>query len=607
MSRFVGRCVVVAIAIVAAAGSAGAARERQRAVSLTALPHASWPAVGGNLANARYTTLTQINKANVSKLVRVWATEINPGFTTGTVQSPPTVVGNTLYASSSRGTPAALDAASGKLLWNSDPTTRGGRPGNGRGVSIGDGMLFAGQGDGTLTAFDLATGAVRWKTLINTGNVPTYSPATPIFWNHMVFTSLSGNDLGKLRGAIFAYDARTGALKWTFYIVPFAGQPGSNTWGDPKELEVGGGGTWTYGAIDPKLGLLYEPTGNPNPDFGRAAGKNLYTDSVIALNLKTGKLKWYFQTTHHDEYDYDCASPPILYDLKVRLSKKRTITQHGLTITCKNGYTFNLNRANGKPLTPVKELPPPNAKTIDASTKAYVATWSQTQPIPAHSNVVPHCATAEHVPGTAPDGKPYEYSCVYAYIGPDHFTVHPVSISGAVNYEPGSVDPKLGYTYICAIFNIESSKAVPGAPSPLGPIAPGLAGQVFGSNGGYTGAPLTGHLLGGTFTAVNLRNNRNVWQKRYYADAGISCKSGSSTTASGLVFVTDTSGVLHAYDSKNGKEYWSYTAPESMVVNTPPVIYSVNGKEYIALTVNLGAKTGTSQVGKDHVIAFSLP
>jgi alcohol dehydrogenase (cytochrome c) len=613
MRKFVVGCVLAVAAVLATAAvganntSAGPNAGSPTAASgLTAFPGAEWSTVGGNASNSRHSTLTQINPSNVAKLVRVWTTNINPGFAaSGPTQAPPTVVGSTLYASSSRGAPSALEAATGKLLWSTDPSTRGAKPGNGRGVSIGDGMLFAGQADGTLTAFDQATGAVKWKTLINTGNVPTYSPATPVFWNHMVFTSLTGNDLGKLRGGIFAYDAATGALKWTFYIVPFAGQPGSETWGDPNELSTGGGGTWTYGAIDPKLGLIYEPTGNPSPDFGRKAGSNLYTDSVIALDMKTGKLKWHFQTVHHDQWDYDCASPPILYDLKV--GKK---TQHGLHIACKSGYAFNLDRATGKPLTPVKELPPPNAKTMDKATRDYVTAegWSKTQPIPTNSNLIPHCVTPAMVPGPAPDGKPYEYSCTYTNIGPDHFTAHAQSISGAVNYEPSSINPKLGYAYVCSIFNVESAKAVPGAPSPLGEIAPGLAGQVFGGNGGYTGTPLVGnHLLGGTFTAVDLRTNKNVWQKQYFSDAGLSCKSGSSTTASGLVFVTDVSGVLHAYEAKKGTELWSYSAPEGMVTNSAPAIYSVNGKEYIALTVNLGAKVGTSQVGQSSVITFALP
>jgi len=137
--------------------------------------------------------------------------------------------------------------------------------GNGRGEAIGDGMIFEGQGDGTITAFNADTGNVVWKTLINTGDVPTYAPATPVFYNHIVYTSLSGNEFGKLRGAIYAYDAKTGSLRWTWYAVPFAGQPGSKTWGNPAELSGGGGGNWTYSAIDPKLGLPLRGDRQPVP------------------------------------------------------------------------------------------------------------------------------------------------------------------------------------------------------------------------------------------------------------------------------------------------------------------------------------------------------
>jgi glucose dehydrogenase len=490
------------------------------------------------------------------------------------------------------------------LLWNNDISTRDGTAGNGRGLSVGDGMAFAGQGDGTVTAFSLDTGKVVWKTLINTAHVPTYQPAVPVFWNHTVYTSLSGNDLGHVRGGIFAYDAKTGALKWTFWIVPFAGQPGSETWGDPKELDTGGGGNWTYGAIDPKLGLLYEPTGQPAPDFERTPGNNLYTDSIIALNLNTGKLKWYYQTTHHDEWDYDCASPPILWDHKI---KGKLV--HGMEVACKSGMVYELNRATGKPVLPVKETAPPNANSLDPVTKTFVAGWSKTQPIPVGDPIVPRCATADLVPGPAPDGKPYEYGCEFAYFGPDHFLAHAVAIGGAVNYEPSSYNAKLGYAYICAIVNMQSIKASPGAPSPLGAIAPALSGVVFGSNGGYNGTPIdpTKHILGGTFTALNVNNNRKVWQKEYYSDSGISCKSGSATTATGLVFTADMSGVIHAYDAKNGTELWRYEAPEGMVINSSPAIYSANGKEYVAFNANLGAKTGTSQVGKNTVMAFALP
>jgi PQQ-dependent dehydrogenase (methanol/ethanol family) len=591
--------------LLAPAGRADRAKDDVPA--LTAFPAAGWPATGGDLANSRYSTLTQITRANVKGLKRAWSAPINPGFQTGGVESPPIVDGATMYASSSRGAPAALDAATGKLQWVATPSAASGpsrgltSTANGRGQAFGDGMIFEGQGDGTITAFSADTGKEVWKTLINTGNVPTYSPATPVFYNHIVYTSLSGNEFGKLRGAIYAYDAKTGSLLWTWYAVPFAGQPGSKTWGSPSELAGGGGGNWTYGAIDPKLGLLYETTGNPAPDFGRTKGIDLYTNSAVALDLKTGKMKWFFQTTHHDEWDYDCASPPILWD---HVIKGKLV--HGIEVACKSGYVYELDRVTGKPATPVVEKAPPNAKTAGAATLRADSTWAKTQPIPVGGSVVPHCATAKDVPGKGPDGKPYEYSCTFAYVGGQHYTVLTPGINGAINYEPSSYNQKLGYVYVCAAVSFQPTKAVKGAPSPLGAIAPTFSGEVF-PPGGYIPKAAPGkklHVLQGTLTALNLSNNGKVWQRGYYTDTGGICKSGSSTTVTGLVFIA-VGNTFYAYDAKTGAKLWSYSPPEGVVVNTPPAIYSANGKEYVAWNVLLGTKAGPT-AAQDEIIAFSL-
>ena len=214
------------------------------ATSIASCPRNSWAAIG-DFEHPRL-SLTQINKANVGRLKRIWATEINPGFRTGDVQTLPTVVGNRLFAGSSRGTPAMLNATTGELIWNSDPSTRETATGAARGLSVGAGKLFAGQGDGTLTAFDLATGKIAWKTLINTGRVPTYQLAAPIYFDGMVYTSLSGSDLGKPRGGIFAYDVDTGRSSGP------SGSPRSPahrapTRGATRRAETGGGGVWTYG------------------------------------------------------------------------------------------------------------------------------------------------------------------------------------------------------------------------------------------------------------------------------------------------------------------------------------------------------------------------
>jgi outer membrane protein assembly factor BamB len=160
--------------------------------------------------------------------------------------------------------------------------------------------------------------------------------------------------------------------------------------------------------------------------------------------------------------------------------------------------------------------------------------------------------------------------------------------------------------YVCSAVNYQPTKAVPGAPSPLGAIAPTFANEVF-PPAGYipTAAPgKTLHVLEGTLTALNLSNNRRVWQKQYFSDTGGVCKSGSSTTVTGLVFIAE-GNVFYAYDAATGAKLWSYTPPEGTVVNTPPVIYSANGKEYVAWNADLGTNNGAAG-GQDEVIAFSL-
>jgi hypothetical protein len=251
-------------------------------------------------------------------------------------------------------------------------------------------------------------------------------------------------------------------------------------------------------------------------------------------------------------------------------------------------------------------MPIPNAKTAGAQTLEEDATWAKTQPVPVGDTVVPRCAKPSDVPGPAPDGKPYEYSCTFAYVGTDHYTVLTPSINGAINYEPSSLNPKLGYVYVCSSVFYQPTKVVQGAPSPLGPIAPTFANEVFPPQG-YVAPPGTRQLQG-TFTALKISNHKRAWQKLFYSDTGKQgaiCKSGSSTTASGLVFLAQA-GTFFAYDAATGKQLWSYTPPEGVAVNTAPAIYTANGKEYIAWNVDFGTASGAGN-GHDEVLAFSLP
>ena len=173
---------------------------------------------------------------------------------------------------------------------------------------------------------------------------------------------------------------------------------------------------------------------------------------------------------------------------------------------------------------------------------------------------MPHCATAKDVPGPAPDGKPYEYSCTFAYVGTDHFTVLTPRIGGDVNYEPSSVSPKLGYAYVCSSLSFQPTKVVPNAPSPLGNIAPTFTGEVFGPGAPIAAPGTVPHLLRGTLTALNLDNNKKVWQQKFYTDTGGSCLTGSSVTASGIVFFSQN-GHFSALDAKTGKTLWTTRPP----------------------------------------------
>ena len=263
--------LVAAMVVVATAFSADSRHAGPTASNISSFPNKTWGYTGGDLSNTRYSTLTQITKANVKNLKRVWSTPYNPEFRTGSVQSAPSVVGGRIFTTSSRGTPAAIklrrESCSG-----SGSSIRAGSLGNARGVAFGQGMIFSGQADGTLTAFNADTGQVVWKTLINTSSVPTYSPATPTYWNGTVYTSLSGNDLGKLRGAIFAYDAKTGSLKWTFYIVPFAGQKGSETWGTRRSWKPAEAATGPTARSTRSSGSSTSPPATPHlTSAGRSA------------------------------------------------------------------------------------------------------------------------------------------------------------------------------------------------------------------------------------------------------------------------------------------------------------------------------------------------
>jgi glucose dehydrogenase len=316
------------------------------------LAWAQWPAVNG-ADNQRYSPLKQINTANVAKL---GAASIITGIAPATTgRTTPVIQDGMMFMPSLRYV-YGVDIATGKVAWRYDP---GGSPSRG-GVAVGGGMVFIGvgsPGDAGLAALDEKTGALLWKSPLSpaTGEPTGNASGAPLYADGVV--SIGTNADFGYRGQIIAFDAKSGKEAWRFYVVPSPGQPGSETW--PKDntaWQHGGGAIWLDGVYDAKLGLQFYSTGNAVPQYGGEyrPGDNLYTDSLVALDNKTGQLRWYYQIVHHDIWEADIAEAPVLFDAKVDGKARK-----GIAAMRTDGHLFMVDRATGKPLGKIEERPVP--------------------------------------------------------------------------------------------------------------------------------------------------------------------------------------------------------------------------------------------------------
>jgi alcohol dehydrogenase (cytochrome c) len=341
-SRAQRHLTAVAALVVALAGATCIDGAAERTAAIAAAPPfttselaqpaaTNWPTNGGSTTNDRYSTLGQIDTANVHALKGVTLTHVRdsgvgPLFSG---ESQPVVYDGVIYVSTGADDVFAVSAVTGKILWqyraHLDPKISTVCCGwLNRGVAVGGGRVYIGQLNGKVVALTQATGKVAWsRQLVRWQDGQTITGA-PLYLAGRLYVGVVGGNFGA-RGLLQAFDALTGAEVWRFYSVPGPGQPGHDTWPQGSSAYLrGGGGIWSTPAVDPALGLIYVTTGNPGDDWfgGLRPGKDLYTSSVVALDLATGKVKWYFQEVHHDIWDYDSASPPILFD----------VTLHGRTV-----------------------------------------------------------------------------------------------------------------------------------------------------------------------------------------------------------------------------------------------------------------------------------
>jgi len=532
----------------------------------------NWITYGGSLYNQRYSTLDQINTSNVNGLKGAWMTRLGSGRGAKYYfEADPIVIDGVLYIPTGNDDIYALDGKTGKKLWEYDsdiPQTNDliccGW--DNRGVAAGEGMIFSGQLDGSFVALDQKTGQIKWRTQLEDYHDGYSITGATRYYDGIVFSGMSGAENG-VRGRVYGLDAKTGQELWRFWTIPGPTDLGGNTWPQGTDDFTHGGATvWQALSVDPDLGMVYFSTGNAGPDYDGSVrpGDNLFAASIVALDYKTGQYKWHFQEVHHDIWDFDAPSPTVLFDTNINGQAKKAMYQCG-----KTGYCYFLDRTNGQPLIGIDEKPVPQEPRMATAA---------TQPIPVGDTVIDTCP--EPLPQFPVSG------CLYT-----PFWETPVLLrntgGGGTEWSPTSYSPLTGYVYVNALQQDNT-------------LARRF--QVFEKGRRYTSSanvPALGATVMSTFTALDSKTNKIVWQKTENMGQGY----GALSTAGNLVFRGRVDGNLMAHDAKTGQDLWSFQT--GWGISAPPMTYSIDGTQYVVVASG-GNRGGQSTLDGDAVWAFAL-
>jgi quinohemoprotein ethanol dehydrogenase len=512
-----------------------------------------WSTVDGNQSNTRYSSLSQINAQNVTKLGGAWVSD--------KVTPPPSsrampVIDNGLMIFTAPPFICAVNISNGQIAWKyrTAPGEGGlfGPPGSParEGVAVGGGLVFAGLSDSSLIALREQTGELVWRvSLTAPSGEPTGAPSgAPLYADGLV--SIGTNADYGYRGQIVAVDAKTGKEAWRFFVIPSPGEPGFDTW--PKNNNAwkhGGGAVWLVGTFDPELDEVFYATGNAVPQYGgeNRPGDNLFTDSVVALEAKTGKLRWHYQIVRHDIWEADVAEPPILFDAQVNGQ-----THKAVAAMRTDGYLFMVDRVTGKPLGKIEDRRVPQ----DAFQKT-----SPTQPYPVGAQpVLPDCDywKTQSLP------KGFELGCFFTPASAEKPNV--LAPVYGMRATPMAFDPQTHFFYATGnaalqwfrraedpdFFSLSLSQRVPGL-----------------NKLGY-----------GVLAAIDSRTDQIAWKKEF---RGSGRPSGALATGGGLVFQMPGDGNMQAYDASTGELLWQFQtgAPGG----SPPISFESGGEQYIATVV----------------------
>jgi alcohol dehydrogenase (cytochrome c) len=494
----------------------------------------NWLTYSGTYSGQRYSPLTQITTGNVQNLEMQWiwqAQSLEKFETTSlvdngilyTIQAPNnnnTTDGNTRIV--------ALDAATGRQFWtftyNIPMTARNCCGRVNRGLAILGDTLFMGTLNSHIIAVNAKTGTLIWDTTITTTAGYPITVA-PLVVKDKVIVGTAGGD-GPIRGYLAAFDVKSGKEVWRFYTIPAPGEPGNDTWlGD--SWQRGGAGIWTTGTYDPETNLTFWGTGNPSPTNNGPSrkGDNLYSDSVIAINADTGKLVWHYQFTPYDEMDYDSTQVPVLADVEFKGRMRKA-----MLFANRNGLMYLLDRTTGE--------------------------FLQGRPF----------VKVNWMDGFDAKGRPLRVPGKLAGAQGDGTPIMP-TVLGATNWYPPSYSPKTGLFYVSAWENSKSGGGGQRGTTNTTPMAGiGLAANTKTDEEGY-----------GVVRAFDPKTLEKKWE---FKMSDITW-AGVLSTAGDMVFSGGREGYFYALDARNGTLLWK--AALGGQVNSGPMSYSVNGRQYVAV------------------------
>jgi len=487
-----------------------------------------WPTYHGDVSGNRYSKLTQIDKNNVGRLAPRW---IFPMPGANTIENTPLVVDGVMYVSQANEC-WALDAGTGRVIWRYRRDRTRGVSGNAaggfnRGVAIAGDRLFMLTDNAHMIALGRFDGELLWESEMADWHQNYNGTSAPLTVGNLVISGTAGGDEG-VRGFVAAWDQTTGKEVWRFWTVPLPGEPGSETW-KGKEIDHRSGATWMTGTYDPQLDTVYWPVGNPGPDYdgSEREGDNLYTDSILALDAKTGKLKWYYQFTPHDVHDWDAQEPPVLVDTNWQGQPRRLLLQAN-----RNGFFYVLDRTNGQLLLAKQFLKKLN--------------WAD---------------------GIGKDGRPILKDLPKDANGDTY--VCP-GFQGGANWYSTSFNPATGFYYFSALERCNNFSPRKGE---------------WQAGRGYMGGsarPAPGESFEKFLRAINIQTGEVAFDVPQITTAQ-TASAGVMSTASGLVFYGENSGSFMAVDAANGKILWQF--PTNQVWKASPMTYMFDNKQYVAIAV----------------------